>query len=164
MRLGDLLCGSNWSRKRTSPRRSNGRRWRVAVSAKTWWHRAIQQRSLDPSSIAFLPSPPILRLRLDDGDLLSLLMKLIYTGRLETNRQFVDAIKLPYTWYSTWCRCRRPQLLRTLGTNNSDSMVICAMCSPRRASTGPSTPWNAALYRACALHWNNLPSRSACRS
>src|SRR5579863_8437561 len=33
---------------------------------------------------------------IDDNELISLLMKLIYTGRLENLRQFTDAIKLPY--------------------------------------------------------------------
>ena len=34
---------------------------------------------------------------IDETELLSLLMKLIYTGRLESNREFADAIKLPST-------------------------------------------------------------------
>jgi len=33
---------------------------------------------------------------IDELDLMSLLMKLMYSGRLETSRQFVEAIKLPY--------------------------------------------------------------------
>ena len=86
---------------------------------------AIAKSTLE-SFIHRIPSEPtnLAATGLDDGDLLSLLMKLIYTGRLETNRQFVDAIKLPYHLVLDLVQMAVDrQLLRTLGTNNSDSMV-----------------------------------------
>ena len=57
---------------------------------------AITQETLD----AFLyrtPAEPrdIAATKIDGGELLGLLMKLIFGARLETVRQFVDAIKLP---------------------------------------------------------------------
>jgi len=86
---------------------------------------AIEKQTLE-SFIHRIPSEPsnLASTGLDDGDLLSLLMKLIYTGRLETNRQFVDAIKLPYHLVLDLVQMAVDrQLLRTLGTNHSDSMV-----------------------------------------
>jgi energy-coupling factor transporter ATP-binding protein EcfA2 len=86
---------------------------------------AIDKRALE-SFIHRIPSEPsnLAATGLEDGDLLSLLMKLIYTGRLETNRQFVDAIKLPYHLVLDLVQMAVDrQLLRTLGTNKSDSML-----------------------------------------
>ena len=53
-----------------------------------------------------------------------LLMKLIYTGRLETNRQFVEAIKLPYHLVLDLVQMAIDRkLLRNLGTRDADSVV-----------------------------------------
>jgi hypothetical protein len=61
---------------------------------------------------------------ISESDLLSLLMKLIYTGHLESVRQFVDAIKLPYCIVLDLVQMAIDrQLLRTLGTRNSESML-----------------------------------------
>jgi hypothetical protein len=61
---------------------------------------------------------------IDEADLLSLLMKLIYTGRLETGRQFVEAIKLPYVVVIDLVQMAVDrQLLRTLGSRDPDSLV-----------------------------------------
>ena len=61
---------------------------------------------------------------LEEGDLLSLLMRLIYTGRLESNRQFVEAIKLPYHIVLDLVQMAVDrQLLRTLGTRDAESVV-----------------------------------------
>jgi hypothetical protein len=58
---------------------------------------AIDQRALD-AFLKCIPAEPanIAATGIDEFDLLSLMMKLIYTGHLETSRQVVDAIKLPY--------------------------------------------------------------------
>jgi hypothetical protein len=61
---------------------------------------------------------------IEDTQLLSLLMKLIYAGRLETNRQFMEAIKLPYHLVTDLVQMAVDRaLLRTLGSRDSDSMV-----------------------------------------
>lgn len=86
---------------------------------------AIEQRTLD-SFIHRIPAEPpdIKGTGIDENELLGLLMKLIYTGRLENNRQFVEAIKLPYHIVLDLVRMAVDrQLLRTLGTRDSDSLV-----------------------------------------
>ena len=61
---------------------------------------------------------------IDETQLLALLMKLIYTGRLETNRQFVEAIKLPYHLVLDLVQMAVDRaLLRTLGSRDSDSLM-----------------------------------------
>ena len=86
---------------------------------------AIEQRVLD-AFIHRIPAEPadIAATGIDENDLLSLLMKLIYSDRLESNRQFVDAIKLPYPIVLDLVRMAVDrQLLRTLGSRDSDSIV-----------------------------------------
>jgi hypothetical protein len=57
-----------------------------------------------------------------DIDLLALLMKLMYTGRLESVRQFVEAIKLPYPIVVDLVQMAVDrQLVRTLGMRQSES-------------------------------------------
>ncbi len=59
---------------------------------------------------------------IDEAELLALLMKLIYTGGLETVRQFVDAIKLSYVIVINLVQMAVDrQLLRTLGSRDSSS-------------------------------------------
>jgi hypothetical protein len=86
---------------------------------------AIEQHTLD-SFIHRIPAEPadIAATKVDENELLSLLMKLIYTGRLETNRQFVQAIKLPYHIVLDLVKMAVDrQLLRTLGSRDSESLV-----------------------------------------
>jgi len=86
---------------------------------------AIEQKVLD-SFIHRIPAEPadMAATGIDENELLSLLMKLIYTGRLETNRQFVEAIKLPYHVVLELVRMAVDrQLLRTLGSRDTGSMV-----------------------------------------
>ena len=86
---------------------------------------AIGRRVLD-SFIHRIPAEPVdtAATGLDENDLLSLLMKLIYTGRLETNRQFIDAIKLPYHIVLVLVQMAVDrQLLRTLGSRDTGSLV-----------------------------------------
>jgi energy-coupling factor transporter ATP-binding protein EcfA2 len=61
---------------------------------------------------------------IEESELLGLLMKLIYTGRLESTRQFAEAIKLPYVSVIDLVQMAIDrQLLRTLGSSNPDSLV-----------------------------------------
>ena len=86
---------------------------------------AIDQRALG-AFLKCIPAEPanIAATGIDEFDLLSLMMKLIYTGHLETSRQVVDAIKLPYHIVAELVRMAvERQLLRTLGMRNSDSQI-----------------------------------------
>jgi hypothetical protein len=86
---------------------------------------AIEQGEID-AFIHRIPAEPanIAATGIEDTQLLALLMKLIYTGRLETNRQFMDAIKLPYHLVTDLVQMAVDRaLLRTLGSRDSDSMV-----------------------------------------
>ncbi len=89
---------------------------------------AIKQEVLD----GFLHRTPrepadIAATGLDESDLLGLLLKLIYTGRLQTVRQFADAIKLPYNIVLDLVRMAVDRLLlQNLGSRNSDSLIDLA--------------------------------------
>lgn len=85
----------------------------------------IEQRVLD-SFIHRIPTEPssLAATGVEDTQLLSLLMKLIYTGRLETNRQFMEAIKLPFHLVTDLVQMAIDRaLLRTLGSRDSDSVM-----------------------------------------
>src|ERR1019366_5505562 len=86
---------------------------------------AIDMRALDAFLHRIAGEPrDMAATRIDETELLSLLMKLIYTGRLETSRQFIDAIKLPYHVVHELVRMAvERHLLRTLGSGDSDSSV-----------------------------------------
>jgi hypothetical protein len=61
---------------------------------------------------------------IDEVDLLGLLMRLIYTSRLESCRQFVDAIRLPYHIVAELVAMAVDRkLLRTLGNRTSDNPI-----------------------------------------
>jgi hypothetical protein len=89
---------------------------------------AITQEALD----AFLHRTPrepadIAATGIDEADLLGLLLKLIYTGRLQTVRQFAEAIKLPYHIVLELVRMAVDrQFLQNLGSRNSDSLIDLA--------------------------------------
>ena len=60
----------------------------------------------------------------DENELLALLMKLIYIGRLETGRQFAQAVKLPYHVVHDLVKIAVDrQLLYTLGSRETGSLV-----------------------------------------
>jgi hypothetical protein len=64
---------------------------------------------------------------LDETDLLSLLLKLIYTGRLQTIRQFAEAIKLPHHIVIELVKMAVDRaLLHNLGSRHSDSVIDLA--------------------------------------
>lgn len=76
-----------------------------------------------------IPTEPrdIAATRIDENDLIELLMKLIYTNRLETVRQFLDAIKLPYHIVAELVKMAVDRLLlQTLGTRYSDTLLDMA--------------------------------------
>lgn len=89
---------------------------------------AITQEALN----AFLHRTPrepadIAATGIDETDLLGLLLKLIYTGRLQTVRQFAEAIKLPYHIVLELVRMAVDrQFLQNLGSRNSDSLIDLA--------------------------------------
>ncbi len=85
----------------------------------------IEQKVLE-ALLKRIPGEPadIAATGIDELDLLSLLMRLIYVGRLENCREFIDAIKLPYHIVTDLVRMAIDrQLLRTLGTRGSGSAI-----------------------------------------
>ena len=61
---------------------------------------------------------------IDEVELMGLLLKLIYRDRLETTRQFIDAIKLPYPLVLDLVRMAvERNLLQTLGSRYSDNPI-----------------------------------------
>jgi hypothetical protein len=64
---------------------------------------------------------------LDEAELLSLMLKLIYVGRLQTVRQFADAIKLPYNIVIELTKMAVDRLyLQNMGSRHSDSLIDLA--------------------------------------
>lgn len=86
---------------------------------------AIDQRTLD-SFIHRIPAEPadIRATGIDEIDLMALLLKLIYRDRLETTRQFIDAIKLPYHIVLDLIRMAiNRNLLQTLGSRDMENPI-----------------------------------------
>jgi hypothetical protein len=85
---------------------------------------AIQKKQLEAFIHRIPPEPSNLAATgIEESQLLALLMNLIYAGRLETNRQIVDAIKLPYVMVMDLVQMAVDrQLLRTLGSNGGDGL------------------------------------------
>ena len=86
---------------------------------------AITKQELEDFIHRIPPEPASLAATgLEEADLLGLLMKLIYTGRLESNRQFVNAIKLPYMLVMDLVQMAIDRkLLHALGARANDSVV-----------------------------------------
>lgn len=86
---------------------------------------AITQERLD-SFMHRIPSEPadIKSTGIDEVDLMAMLLKLIYRDRLETTRQFIEAIKLPYHMVLELVQMAvNRQLLQTLGSRYSDNPI-----------------------------------------
>ncbi len=86
---------------------------------------AISQKVLD-AFIHRMPTEPadIKATRIDPIDLLSLLMRIIYMDHLESVRQFIDAIKLPYNLVHDLIQMAIDRkLLQTLGTRESENLL-----------------------------------------
>ena len=129
MRLGDLLIQANLVSAADVARAldrmvTNGGRVGdnlVAIGA-------IEQRVLE-AFLKRIPTEPadIKATGIDDLELMGLLMKLIYAGRLETGRQFVEAIKLPFHIVSELVQMAVDRmLLRTLGMRDAGSPLDLA--------------------------------------
>ncbi len=86
---------------------------------------SIDQKTLD-SYLHRIPAEPadIAATGVDEADLVGLLMKLIYSARLQSVRQYMEAIKLPYHIVSELVRMAVDrQLLHTLGTRHSENPI-----------------------------------------
>jgi hypothetical protein len=126
MRLGDLLVRAKLVTREDVERAletqaiSGGRLGDHLVAAG-----AVERKALD-DFLNRMPVEPgtIASTKIDETELLGLLIKLIYTNRLGTIRQFIDAIKLPYHVVSDLASMAVDrQLLRTLGTSGADSLI-----------------------------------------
>jgi hypothetical protein len=98
MRLGDLLIGAKLVTVKDvaeALRRQAGNGGRLGDNLVALG--AIDKGVLD-AFLKRIPAEPanLAATGIDEIELLSLLMRLIYTGRLQTPREFVDAIRLPY--------------------------------------------------------------------
>jgi len=126
VRLGDLLVRANLIseqdvQKALARQREEGGRLGdnlVAIEA-------ISQQDLDAFVYKIPTAPPDLAATgLETSDLIGLLMKLIYTERLESVRQFKNAIKLPYHLVLELVRLAVDnKMLRNLGPGRSDSPI-----------------------------------------
>ena len=86
---------------------------------------AIDELTLD-SYLHRIPAEPadIAATGIDEADLVGLLMKLIYSLRLKSVRQYMDATKLPYHIVSELVRMAVDrQWLHALGTRASESPI-----------------------------------------
>jgi hypothetical protein len=86
---------------------------------------AIDEATLE-SFLHRIPQEPseIKDIGIDEIDLMGLLLKLIYRDRLETTRQFVEAIKLPYHIVIDLIQMALGRnLLQTLGSRQADNPI-----------------------------------------
>jgi hypothetical protein len=126
MRLGDLLIQAGLVGKKdvaAALERQAGNGGRLGDNLVALG--ATDQRKLE-AFLKRIPAEPadILATGIDEVDLLSLLMKLIYVGRLGTIRDFIEAIKLPYHIVADLVGMAVDrQLLRALGMRASDSPI-----------------------------------------
>ena len=89
---------------------------------------AIDQRTLS-NFINRIPAEPVdlASTGMEEGELIDLLLKLIYTGRLQTVRDYLDAIKLPYHIVADIVKTAVDRaLLQTLGSRRSDNLLDMA--------------------------------------
>lgn len=114
---------------------------------------AIDQESLDDFLHRMPAEPADLRAtKIDENELLTLLMKLIFANRLESVRQFVEAIKLPYHVVLELVRMGVDrQLLRTLGAREPGSLIGNELRVHRaREAVGAGRASAIALLGACS--------------
>lgn len=86
---------------------------------------ALEQQALD-EFLTRMPVEPadIAATGMDETELVGMLMKVIYSGRLESVRQFVEAIRLPYHIVLDLVKAAVDrQLLQALGTRDSNSLA-----------------------------------------
>ena len=126
MRLGDLLIQAKMvtpddlSRALAIQAERGGRLGSLLVS-----NGAITQERLE-AFIHRMPAEPadIAKTKIDPIDLLSLLVRMIYVEHLETVREFIDTIKLPYNIVTDLVQMAVDRkLLHTLGSRESDNLL-----------------------------------------
>jgi hypothetical protein len=126
MRLGDLLIRANlvtvqdvaaaMERQGTQGGRLGDNLVALGVIDKRALEAFLKRIPAEPADIAATG--------IDEIDLLNLLMRLVYTLHLESCRQFVDAIKLPYHIVAELVQTAVDrQLLRTLGMRDAHSPI-----------------------------------------
>lgn len=126
MKLGELLVRARLvSKEDVDCALENGRMHGGRLGDNLVAMGVIAQSTLD-AFLHRIPSEPrdLAALRIDENDLLALLAKLIYTDRLHTVRDYVDAIRLPLqlvTDLAAMAVDRR--LLSALGTRSSESLL-----------------------------------------
>jgi hypothetical protein len=129
MRLGDLLVRAqrvsteDVERALEYGRESGGRLGESLVAVG-----AIDQATLS-SFINRIPVEPqsIAATGIDESELVDLLLKNMFVGRLETVRQFIDAIKLPYHIVADLVQTAVDRIyLQTLGRRASDNLLDMA--------------------------------------
>ncbi len=129
MRIGDLLIRArrvteeDFERALARGRETGGRLGDNLVAIG-----AIDKQILE-SFLQRIPGEPkdIAATGVEENDLIALLLKLIYSSRLETVREFIDEIKLPYHVVSELVRKAVDRaLLQALGARNSDNLLDMA--------------------------------------
>lgn len=124
MQLGDLLVRAkrvteeDVTRALKRSRETGGRLGEHLVSIG-----AIDKATLEKYLHRIPPEPANLPATgIDENELVALLMKLIYTERIQSVREFIEAIRFPYHIVSELVKMAVDrQLLYTLGTRNSEN-------------------------------------------
>ena len=89
---------------------------------------AIDQRTLS-TFINRIPTEPedLAATGMDEAELIDLLLKLIYTGRLQTVRHYLEAVKLPYHIVADVVKTAVDRaLLQSLGSRRSENLLDMA--------------------------------------
>jgi hypothetical protein len=125
IQLRDLLIGANLVTAEQVADALNGQYTHSRLGDRLVASGALTREALD-DFVRRMPREPenIAATKIHESDLLTLLIKLIYTGRLETVRQFVDAIKLPYHIVLELIpKAIDRQLLRALGMRDTENLI-----------------------------------------
>jgi hypothetical protein len=125
IQLRDLLIGANLVTAEQVADALNGQFTHSRLGDRLVASGAITREPLD-DFVRRMPKEPenIAATKIHESELLTLLIKLIYTGRLETVRQFVDAIKLPYHIVLELVpKAIDRQLLRALGMRDTENLI-----------------------------------------
>lgn len=127
MRLGDLLIEAGLVRPEDVFRALD----RLVEQGGRLGDNLVAIGAIDPgileNFIHRIPTEPldIPSSGIDELELMSLLLKLIYMGRLETCREFIDAIKLPYPIVSELIKMTIDRkLLRILGSQSDSPLDL----------------------------------------
>jgi hypothetical protein len=126
MRLGDLLIRASLVTEQDVARAVERRKYEGGRLGDVLVAMGAIERSALETFLHRIPSEPanLAATGVDENDLLALLIKLIFTNRLSSVRQYVDAIKLPLpivTELTTMAIDRR--LLYALGSRSSESLL-----------------------------------------